>query len=204
MSSDRSEQHVVPAGTGTLVRVPAGSAIRITDLQGSQVADFFAVTADRSSHLSARVTRAVNWRLFPQLGQSFFTEDYRPLFVFEADTSPGVHDMLAAPCSADMYRALGWQGAHHANCSDNFRAAAATVGWSTDRVPDPVDFFQNTPVGEHETVTALPSVSRPGDSVTLRALLDVDAIVSACAMDLADINGGQCTDLQVEVLTPAQ
>lgn len=183
-----------------MVTVPEGSALRITDLAGSQVADFFAVASDRSTQLSARVTRAVNWRLFPRIGQPFMTEDYRPMFLFEQDTSPGVHDMIAAPCSAEMYRALGWDGGYHPSCSDNFRMAADSIGWHPEFVPDPVDFFQNTPVGPDEQVTAKSAVSQPGDFVTLRALMDVEAIVSACSMDLAAINGDECTAIQVDVL----
>lgn len=153
---------------------------------------------DTDEWLSVAVTRAVNWRLFPQVGEMFLSTSYRPLLVFERDDSPGVHDMLAAPCSADMYAALGHVG-YHRSCSENFRTAAAHVNWTPLHVPDPVNIFQRTPVSPDGSITALPALTRPGDSVTLRAEAPVYAIVTACSMDLEPINGGRCTPLRLEI-----
>lgn len=188
----------IPAQSGALVSMARGHRLRIVDVEGVQVADLFAVTADDDGEwLSVAVTRAVNWRLFPRVGQSFFSTAYRPLLTFERDDSPGLHDMLAAPCSIEMYRALGHEGDHR-SCTDNFRAAAEAVNWQPRHVPDPVNFFQRTPVDETGTFSALPAQTRPGDSVTLRAEADIHVIVTACSMDIEPINGGHCTPLRLE------
>ena len=52
-------------------------------------------------------------------------------------------------------------------------------------------------------ISAQTALSKPGDSVTLRALTDVFAIVSACSMDLPDkkINGERCTGIGLEIVT---
>lgn len=189
----------IPAQHGAIVKLSPGEHLRIIDVEGSQVADLFAVLVDDFDEwLSVAVTRAVNWRMFPTVGQSFFSTGYRPLLSFERDDSPGIHDMLAAPCSAEMYAALGHQG-YHRSCTDNFRAVAGTVGWNPLHVPDPVNIFQRTPVDADGSVTALPALTEPGDSVTLAAQAPVYVIVTACSMDLEPINGDRCTPLRLEL-----
>lgn len=189
----------VPAQSGAAVELRKGETIRIIDVEGTQVADLFAAPVDDlDDWLSVAVTRGVNWRTFPAVGGSFLSVGYRALLTFERDDSPGVHDMLAAPCSPKMYAALGHTG-YHPNCSENFRAAAATVNWRPLHVPDPVNFFQRTPVDVTGAITALPALTKPGDSVTLRAETAVHVVVTACSMDLEPINGGQCTPLRLEM-----
>lgn len=189
----------VPAQSGALVELVAGQSIRIVDVEGTQVADLFAVSADdKADWLSVSVTRGVNWRLFPQVGQHFYSTGYHPLLTFERDDTPGTHDMLAAACSPEMYAALGHSG-YHRSCGENFRTAAATVDWRPLHVPDPVNFFQRTPVDAEGRVTALPAPTRPGDSVTLRAERSLFVVVTACSMDLEPINGGHCTSLRLEI-----
>ena len=198
-----SQTHTVPPRSGVVVRVPEGAALRIVDLEGQQIADMFAVCADDfSDHLSARNSRAAQWSLFPPVGGYFLSGSYRPMFQFEADDSPGPHDLLAPPCSPEMYALLGHEG-YHSSYSENFRVAAETIGWHPEQVPDPVDWFQNTPVDDHGMISAQTALSKPGDSVTLRALTDVFAIVSACSMDLPDkkINGERCTGIGLEIVT---
>lgn len=191
----------VPAQSGAIVKLLPGQRLRIIDVEGTQVADLFAVLVeDTTEWLSVSVTRGVNWRLFPTVGQAFLSTAYRPLLTLERDDSPGVHDMLAAPCSTEMYAALGHQGYHH-SCSENFRNAADSVGWQPLHVPDPVNIFQRTPVGPDGSITALPALTAPGDSVTLVAEAPVYVVVTACSMDLEPINGGRCTALRLE-LTP--
>lgn len=198
-TSDNPKTVDIPAQKGAIVRMSVGHRLRIVDVAGSQVADVFAVVAgDFTEWLSASVTTAMVWRLFPKVGQSFMSTAYRPLLAFERDDSPGFHDMIAAPCGPEMYAAMGYQG-HHPSCSDNFRAAAAEVGWHPLHVPDPVNFFQRTPIDADGSFTALPALTRPGDSVTLRAEAALYVVVTACSMDLEPINGDRCTGLRLEL-----
>lgn len=187
----------IAAQTGAVVTVEPGQRLDIVDVEGAQVADMFAVAADdHSERLSTSATRTANGRLFPLVGESFLTGSYRPLLTFEADGSPGVHDMLAAPCSPPMYALLDHVG-YHRSCSENFRLSAERVGWRPTTVPDPVNFFQSMPVGADGTLSALPSRTVAGDSVTLRAETRVHVIVTACSMDLKPINGDRCTPLRL-------
>lgn len=194
------EEYVeVPAQSGRWVRLPAGALLRIIDIEGEQVADLFAVCADDPREfLSVANTRGVNWRLFPAVGDAFYSTAYRPMLTFVADDSPGFHDAQFSACDPLMYAALGFDG-YHPSCAENFRTAAAECGWTPELVPDPVNIFQRTPVTADGALLTEPAASEPGDSVTLRAEMDLFVIVTACSMDLKDINGGRCTPIGLEV-----
>lgn len=190
----------IPAREGRAVRVPSGAAVRVTDVDGTQVADVFAFGAeDPAEHLSAQHTRAVLSRLFPQVGEPFVTNRRRPILVFERDDSPGVHDMLMAACDPSRYAGLGVEG-WHASCEENLRRAMAEVGVSGVAVPQPVNLFMNIPVAADGTLGWEPADSRAGDSVTLRAAMDCFVAVSACPQDIVPINGGDPTPMRLEVL----
>ncbi len=189
----------VPPQSGAALRLDAGDRLRIIDVEGTQVADLFARSAaEPGEWLSCPHTRGGLWRLFPTPGEPFLSNHFRPMLWFEDDQSPGVHDMFFSACSPAMYAALGHDGPHP-NCRDNFFAAAAQEGWTPEVEPDPVNIFQNTPVDAAGVLTSLPALTEPGDSVTLRAEIDLIVVVTACSMDLKPINGGHCTGLRLEI-----
>ncbi len=169
------------------MRVAAGRSFRVVDVDGGQVADLFAFALDDpSEHLSADHTRAELFRLFPSIGESFVTNRRRPILLFEADTSPGVHDMLFAACDAARYEGLG-AGADHASCAENLRAAVASAGFGPVGSPQPVNLFEDTSVESDGSLCWQPSRTKAGDYVQLRAERACLVVVSACPYDLAPI-----------------
>lgn len=188
----------IAARSGGWIEARQGDLLEIIDVEGVQVADMFAVSAaDHTEWLSAGNTRAANRRLFPAVGESWVTTQFRPILTFVEDRSPSVHDMLYRSCDPYMYAFRGAEG-HHDNCHDNFLIAAADAGWPMTAVPDPVNFFQNTPIDTNGKILPKLGVTKPGDSVVLRAEMDLIMVVTACAMDLSLINGGSCTGIRIE------
>ena len=189
---------VVPAREARALVLSRGERLSVVDVEGGQVADVFVVTdADTSEQLSAAHTRAHSGRLFPEVGGSFVTDRRRPVLALVADTSPGIHDMLMAPCDQQRYAALGQPD--HASCVANLRTALASVGREVPGVPQPVNAFMNVPVAADGTLSWLPAESLPGQSITFEALLDCLVVVSACPQDLVPINRGGPTALRLEV-----
>jgi uncharacterized protein YcgI (DUF1989 family) len=190
-----AERIEIPARDGRAVPVPAGRTFRVIDVEGGQVGDLFAFAAgDHGEYLSASHTRAHTQRLFPAIGEQFVSNRRRPLLELVADSSPGVHDMLIAACDPARYRALGVEGAH-ASCAENLHRA---LGAPVD-VPQPVNLFMNIPVRDG-ALAWLPAASAAGDAVTLRALVSLIVVVSACPQDLVNINGDGPTGLSIELL----
>lgn len=192
----------VPGYSGRAVSVKRGDLIRVTDVEGKQIGDLFALSAaDHFEYLSAAVTRAVVWKLFPEVGECFYTTLRRPILTFVEDHSPGIHDMLFAPCDQVLFESLGCVG-YHANCRDNYLQAAAEAGIRHRVVPDPVNIFENTPPRSDGRLIAGAMPTKPGDYLIFRAEMDLVFVLTACSCDIGmnDINGGKSTPLRIELL----
>ncbi|MFJ6686976.1 DUF1989 domain-containing protein [Streptomyces werraensis] len=187
----------IPAGEGRAVFVDAGQRVKIIDVEGQQVGDVFAFARDnlREYH-SASHTRAHVNRLFPAVGEQFVTSLRRPILTLVEDSSPRRHDMLIAACDPARYAALA-APSHHASCAQNMQDALATIGLSTDTVPQPINIFMDIPVGGDGALTWETAPSRPGDSITFEAEIDCVLVVSACPQDLVGINAGAPTPLRL-------
>jgi uncharacterized protein len=143
------------------------------------------------------------------------------------DSSPGVHDMLFAACDRWRYEQLGVKG-YHASCADNLRGELGKISGSEGlgmgvgvvglsiggggeqleerwTMPDPLNLFMNVPVAELRGGEGGGlGIERPrctrGDFVVLRAEVDVVVVMSACPMDLNEVIGRQCRDVEYEVI----
>jgi uncharacterized protein len=194
------ERIEVPAreGRGALVR--AGTRFRAVDVEGKQCGDLFAFCAsDVSEFASAEHTRVSCGRLFPHVGEQFVTNHRRPILTLVEDESPGNHDMLVAACDPTRYELLGVTG-WHASCQENLQKVMSGFGKPGIEVPQPINLFTNIPIREDGTLDWQPAMTRPGDSVTLRAELDCYVVLSACPQDILPINDRNPTAMALEVL----
>lgn len=195
------ETVTVAAGGGGAVRVPAGRHVVVEDPEGGQVGDLFAFVADDPVEtISASHTRAATRRLFPAVGEAFWSTARRPLLTLVRDTSPGIHDMLLAACDPVRYRMLGAPDGHR-SCATNLIEALEPFGFAPPVIPQPVNVFMNTPPQPDGTIAYLESPSGPGDHLVLRAELDLVVALSACPMDLIPISRGGLSPLVLRVTT---
>jgi uncharacterized protein len=191
---------VVPAREGRARRIPAGGRFRVVDLEGHQCGDLFAyVAADVREYASAEHTRVHVDRLFPRPGEDFVTNRRRPILRFEADDSPGVHDMLIAACDPARFAGLGVEG-WHASCEENLQRAMAALGHDEVEVPQPINLFTNIGLGPDRELLWRPALTTAGDSVTFRAELDCIVVLSACPQDVVPINECRPGPLALELL----
>lgn len=183
-----AEVIVVPARQGRAVFIAEGVLFDIVDPNGGQIADTWAFNAaDMSEHQSAEHTRVAVGKLFPGIGEEFVTNRRRPMLRLEDDSSPGIHDLLIAACDPSRYQQLGVTG-WHASCQENLTTALAQVGFARTCVPQPINVFMNTPALPHGEIQWLPTKTQAGDKLTLRALMDLWLVVSACPQDITGIN----------------
>jgi len=191
-----SEIVTIPARRGMAARVAAGRRIRVINTHGSQVVDTWAFSArDVTEWMSMEASRAWFLRLAAAVGDTFVTNQRRPILTLVEDTSGGAHDTLIAPCDAPRYRLLGVEG-HHDNCRDNLHAALASLGVTVPATPSPLNLFMNIPWAADGTLPWAEPVSTPGSYVMLRAEMDLVIAFSACPQDILPINGrtGQTTE----------
>ena len=179
----------IAGGFGRAVTLRKGEAVRLVNTFGSQVVDTWALAAgDLSEYMSVEHTRRMLFNLFPKRGDTLYSNRPQPMLLLEEDTAPGRHDMLFACCDKWLYKHYGCPPGHR-NCRDNFIEALFEAGHDAPIVPNPLNLWMNIPVSESETIGMEPPVSRPGDHVLLRALMDLVVVFSACPMDVTPING---------------
>ena len=196
-----SEIVTIPARRGMAARVAAGQRIRVINTHGSQVVDTWAFSArDATEWMSMEASRAWFLRLAAAVGDTFVTNQRRPILTFLEDTSGGAHDTLIAPCDAPRYRLLGVEG-HHDNCRDNLHAALAALGITVPATPSPLNLFMNIPWTADGRLAWGEPVSTPGSYVLFRAEMDLVVAFSACPQDILPINGrtGQTTEAHFSI-----
>lgn len=196
-----SEIFTIPARRGMAARVAAGQRIRVINTHGSQVVDTWAFSArDAAEWMSMEASRAWFLRLAAAVGDTFVTNQRRPILTLVEDTSGGAHDTLIAPCDAPRYRLLGVEG-HHDNCRDNLHAALTALGITVPATPSPLNLFMNIPWTADGRLAWGEPVSTPGSYALFRAEMDLVVAFSACPQDILPINGrtGQTTEAHFSI-----
>lgn len=196
----------IEGGAATAIKLLSGQGVRLVNTYGSQVVDTWSLaTADTTEYLSVEHTRRMLSRLYPREGDPLYSNRRNALMTIERDTSGCRHDMLLACCDSWLYKFYGCPPAH-ASCHDNFLGALAAHGIRPTHVPNPVNFWMNVPVEHDSDISLRAPVSKAGDFLVLRALVDVYVVFSACPMDITPVNGEDCRPRPVAyaVLTAAQ
>jgi uncharacterized protein len=195
-----TESHIVAGGTGWAAEVAAGSLVRISDVEGKQVGDLVLLRADDpTDRLSVGNTRKMANSIFVSTGAVLWSTTYQELARIEADTV-GRHDLIASACTHYDYPIrFGERGVGHRSCLANLRDALAPWGIEEPGIPDPMNVFMNEVVNPDGRTEVLEPLSKPGDHLELRILVDIILALSACPQDLTPCNGWRITDLQVEI-----
>jgi uncharacterized protein YcgI (DUF1989 family) len=137
--------------------------------------------------------------VIPQAGDPLVTNHRRPIAELVADTSPGVHDTMIAACDLYRYKNLGVEG-YHDNCADNMRLALKAIGLRAREVPQPFNLWMNIPIKSDYSIDWLPPVSKAGDHVDIKAIMDCVVVMSACPQDIIPINALNPLEVEFTVL----
>ncbi len=179
----------IPARGGKAARASAGQRIRVVNTHGMQVVDAWAFNAnDPSEWMAMEASRAWFMKLAAAVGDTFVTNQRRPILTLIEDTSGCAHDTLMAPCDAARYGLLGVKG-YHANCRDNLHAALAELGITIPATPPSLNVFMNIPWTADGRLAWGEPVSTPGSYLVFRAEMDLVVAFSACPQDILPING---------------
>lgn len=189
------KEYLIQPRTGMRIEVNQGQKIRIIDVDGGQVADFFAeIKGTHEEYLSPSVTIDCNESLKIEVGTILYSNQYKPMFKVESD-DVGVHDLLFPSCSKNMYDFFYQNGSEHPNCLDNINHALGT----SRSIIQPVNFFMNTVIAPNGKIEIRKPLSKAGDKIVLTALVDCVLGISACSVSECDTNSGTCTAIAVQV-----
>lgn len=176
----------------------AGQSLRITDLEGQQVADIIAFTLpDLEDRLWPSTTIRLNGTIYLTSGHVLYSELSRPLLTITGDTC-GRHDMLAGSCNAEIDR-IRYGVENHRGCVENFVEAIAPWGLARKDVPMSFNVFMNCPVDADGSYSIVEPASRPGDWIEFRVEADLLVAISNCPQDLNPCNAGECKPLGVAI-----
>ena len=189
---------LIKAAHGGRINVAAGQILEIENVEGTQICDFFAFNADNvREFLSPAHCRSKLFRTTLAVNDQLVSVLRRPMFEIVADTC-GQNDFLAAPCDQMRYL-LDFGLQQHRSCRTNLMEMMAPEAIPYEYLPDPINFFQNSPIRADGTVARGRSPAKPGDKIVLRALMDTIAVGSSCPQDQIDSNGFNVTDIKLRV-----
>ncbi len=182
-----TEQQIIPAGHGAGLRLKRGEQLRVIDPEGGQSGDLVAFSQDGRQRLSNGRTFDYGGKIYVSTGDVLWSDRSSPMMTIVAD-EVGRHDLLYSACTIEMYRIQYGVTGYHANCHDNLCSALRELGIELDSLPTPLNFFMNVDVVEGGRLVFAPPRSRAGDSITLRAEMDLAIALSACPASTC--NGG--------------
>lgn len=188
-------EYWIPACSGKRIEVRNGQKITVVDVDGGQVVDFFAeVTGEAREFLSTGVTIDCNESLRLRVGDTIYTNLYRPMLkVLQDDV--GEHDLLHPCCRPEMYDFFYHNGDGHPNCLDNINGALG----EKRAIITPVNLFMHTRIHPDGRISVEAPLSRAGDKIVLEALMDVTLSVAACSVSESQCNSGRCSPVKVMV-----
>jgi uncharacterized protein len=186
----------IPKQSGRAIRLAAGEFVRVIDVEGEQVADFVALSPDRSLRFSTDQTRDVIRTLYATTGHGLYAKTGEMLMTIVAD-DVGRHDMLYAWCRPEFYRRL-YGLENHPNCHDNLLGALTPFGVSDAELPMPFNIFQHVVIHPDGRMEVKPPLSKPGDSILLRAERNLIVANSACSVVESACNGYNPTSVDLE------
>jgi hypothetical protein len=184
--SGRSATKKLEPQTGTAFELRAGQLLRVIDLEGEQVADVIAFNrADRMEWLSSG--RSIDYanRIYLSTGDPLYSNRSRPMLTIVED-DVGRHDFLLTPCSAETFQII-YKNVHaHPSCFNNLATHLAPFGIAPDSIPTTFNIFMNVEIDREGALKILPPRSRAGDSIVLRAEMDLIVGLTACSAEMSN------------------
>lgn len=189
---------IIPPGQGAGLRLRRGEQLRLIDPDGGQSGDLMAFSHDGTQRLSNGRSFDYNGKIYLSTGDVLWSDRSNPMLTIVAD-AVGRHDFLYASCSIEMYRMQYGVTGYHANCHDNLCAALRQLGVEPQPLPTAFNFFMNVDIATDGSLTFAPPKSRAGDSMILRAEMDLAIALSACPASTCN-GGGTTGPIAFEVL----
>ena len=181
------ERHLIAAGSGAGLRLARGQHLRIIDLEGGQSGDLMAFSHDGRERLSNGRTFDYDGKIYLSTGDVLWSDRSSPMLTIVAD-DVGRHDFLYASCTIEMYRKQYAVTGYHPNCHDNLIAALRELDVEAAPLPTAFNFFMAANVAADGSLAFEPPRSRAGDSLIVRAEMDLVIALSACPASTC--NGG--------------
>jgi uncharacterized protein YcgI (DUF1989 family) len=98
----------------------------------------------------------------------------------------GRHDFLLTPCSAETFQLIYKNTDAHPSCFNNLTTHLAPFGIAPDSIPTTFNIFMNVEIDRDGALQILPPRSKAGDSIVLRAEMDLIVGLTACSAEMSN------------------
>jgi urea carboxylase-associated protein 2 len=163
-------------------RLDRGARLQLTDLAGDACVSMLLFNAERPvERLNVADTLKVQWNAYLGAGALLLSDLGKVMMSILEDDS-GVHDALcgaSSPASNAAKYGDGDNWGPHPSARDRFVLATAKFGLSRKDIHPCVNWFKGVTVGADGS-TRYRSASKPGQSITLRAEMDLIVVLANC------------------------
>jgi uncharacterized protein YcgI (DUF1989 family) len=204
-AADRIEPDVttrrrIERQSGVAFTLGAGETLRVIDPEGEQVADLIAFSnRDRAEWLSSGRSLDYNNTIYFTTGHVLYSNRSTPMLTITEDTV-GRHDFLYTPCSPETFSIIYKTTGHHPSCFANLAAALREYGILPDAIPTTFNIFMNVTVAADGSLRIDPPKSAAGDSISLRAEMDLVVGLTACSAEMS--NNYRFKPIEFEISAP--
>lgn len=173
--------NVIEPRTGAGFELKKGQKLKVTDLKGEQVSDFFCfMKSNAEEYLSSGRTLDYLSKIFIGEGDLLYSSESRPMAKVVED-KVGRHDFLLTPCSKDTFRIIYGDKHPHHGCEGNLLKAFKGMGLEMNSLPTTFNLFMNVLVDDQGRLTVAPPTSKAGDYIVIEALEDLMVGLTACS-----------------------
>lgn len=166
-------------GTGFVLR--KGEQLKVSDLKGEQVSDFFCfMKDDHDDYLSSGRTMDYMSKIYLSTGDTLYSSKSIPMAKI-VDDKVGRHDFLLTPCSRDTFRIIYGDTHPHHGCEGNLLKAFSEQGLKLSHLPTTFNLFMNVVLKENGEITVAAPKSKAGDYIVIEALEDLIVGLTACS-----------------------
>jgi uncharacterized protein YcgI (DUF1989 family) len=179
-------RHIIAPQSGTAFELEKGQHLRVIDLEGEQVADLTAFNRENHDEwLSSGRTLDYANTIYLTTDHLLYSNRSEPMLTIVQD-DVGRHDFLLTPCSPETFKIIYENEAYHPSCFENLHTNLEPFGILADRIPTTLNIFMNVTVRPDGTLSIDPPRSRPGDSITFRAEMDLIVGLTACSAEMSN------------------
>jgi len=94
-----------------------------------------------------------------------------------------------------MYDFFYHNGEGHPNCFDNINKVLE----EQRAIITPVNLFMHTKINSNGNISVEEPLSKAGDKISLKALMDITLGVAACSVAESKCNSGKCSPIKIVV-----
>lgn len=190
---------IIPPRHGASFELKKGERLKITDIHGEQVSDFFCFFKDDiEDYLSSGRTLDYLSKIFVANGDTLYSSKSRPMAKIIED-KVGRHDFLLTPCSKDTFKIIYQDHNPHHGCEGNLLQNLKDLGIELNALPSTFNIFMNVVIDQKGHLTVAPPKSRAGDYIVIEALGDLLVGLTACSA--LQSNNGSFKPIGYEIVT---